>query len=299
MSAAIITTLAPITLGSTTLPTANLRVSPAIATQMFRTSGLLFPSVEATFGAAPVIQFEATVLEAFNAIGFSGTNFTTCNVYLSTFATSIKATTGPKYALAASANAFAYITGVKADQNGVAMATVSVMLLSSNGTTHPLVASSGQTVATLSGQPLLKTLGPCTINGTTIAGTTSMNLDLGCNVDAMLSDGDLYPRVCAYVGGTPVFQVEHADPETLRATLGFTGVALASSFVQYLRDVDATTQITTTTGMSFTVALGRAVTQEFGADNQGVAKGGVRVECLSTSATHPIVTATGASVPTP
>ncbi len=298
MTAAVLTSLAPITLGSTTLPIANLRVSPDVATQMHRDSGNEFPGVQATLGGAPKISFDCTAAEAYTAIGFKGTQFTTCDVYLATFASGIRSAGSghPKYSLASSAKAFAYIRSISCSQHGIAMASVEVMLLSSDGVTHPISAGTAS-LPSLSGQPALRTLGPGKINGTAVAGLVSMNLDLAPSVEAILSDGSLYPQVCAYTGGSPVFTVEHADPETLRGILGFQGVALASNYIQYLRDVDATTQTLSTTGISLTVSSGRVIPAEFGADNLQVAKGGYRVECLSTSATHPVILATGATVP--
>lgn len=300
MSAAVLTSLAPITLGSTTLPTMNLRVSPDVASTMHRTSGNEFGSVQAILGGTPKISFDCTAYEAYSAIGFKGTQFTTCNVYLATFASGIRSAGSghPKYALASSAKAFAYIRSVSCSQLGIAMASVEVMLLSADGTTHPLAPTTAA-LPSLGSQPALRTLGPFSINGTTIAGATSVNLDLAPSVEAIISDGDLYPRVCAYAGGAPSFTIEHADPETLRGTLGFLGAPLSANFVQYLRDVDATTQVASATGISLTVASGRCIPMEFGADNLQVAKGGMKVDCLSSTTTHPVVLATGASVPTP
>jgi hypothetical protein len=89
------------------------------------------------------------------------------------------------------------------------------------------------------------------------------------------------------------------DPETLRGTLGFIGQPISANFVQYFRDIDQTSQVASTTGVSFTVASGRCMPVEWGADNLQVAKGGIRTECLSSSTTHPVAVASGASVPTP
>ncbi len=298
MTAAVLTSLAPLTLGSTTLPTENLRVSPDVASVMHRTSGNEFGSVMAVLGGSPKISFDCTAAEAYTAIGFKGTMFTTCDVYLATFASGIRSAGSghPKYALAASAKAFAYIRSISASQTGIAMASVEVLLLSSDGVTHPISPTTASLPA-LSAQPALRTLGPGKINGTAYAGLVSMNLDLAPTVEAILSDGSLYPQVCAYAGGAPVITVEHADPETLRGVLGFQGVSLASNYVQYLRDVDATTQTLSTTGISLTVASGRVIPLEFGASNLQIARGGYRVECLSTSTTHPVILATGATVP--
>jgi hypothetical protein len=301
MSTATIYSLAPITLNSTTLATANLRVSPDVASIMHRTSGNEFASVEAIVGGAPRVTFSTPYYEAYNLIGLKTLKCTAVSIYLAKFVDSVRSASAvhTKYALASSALGFAYIKAIRGSQGGIVMADVEVILLSSDGTTHPLVATTANALPSLASQPALRTLGPATINGTTVGGVKNVSVELGAAIEAMAGDGDLYPRVCAYKGGDPVIRVDHGDPETLRATLGFTGVALASNFVQYLRAIDTTTQLASATGDSLTVASGRVIPNDWGADNLAIADGSFRVECLSTSATHPIVVATGASVPTP
>jgi hypothetical protein len=301
MSAAVIYSLAPITLNSTTLATMNLRVSPEIASIMHRTSGNEFASVQAITGASPRISFQTPYYEAYNLIGLKTLKCTVCTVYLAKFVDGIRSASSvhTSFSLASSALGFAYIKSIAGSLNGIVMAEVEVILLSSDGLVHPLSPATNAALPSLGSQPGLRTIGPCKINGTTIGGATSINVDLGASMEAMTSDGDLYPRVCAYKGGDPVITVEHADPETLRATLGFTGVAISANFVQYLKTIDATTQVASSTADTLTVALGRVMPVDVGADNLGVAKGGLKVDCLSTSATHPIIIATGATAPTP
>lgn len=299
MTAPVIWSLAPLTLASTTLPTANLKVSPDIAALAYRTAGNEFSSVEAVLGGSPRVSFSCTLAEAYAAIGLKATKFTTCNIYLAKFVDGIRdsSSTHAKYALASSATAYAYIKSISCGHGGIATAEVEIIFLSSDGLIHPLTPTTNNALPSLASQPALRTCGPCTINGTTITGVESFDMDLGSTIEAVTSDGNLYPTVCTYVGGNPVITVQHTDPETLRGTLGFTGAAISANFVQYLRDVNTTTQLASATGMSFTVASGRVIPLDWGADNLQLAKGGFRVNCLSTSATHPVVVATGASVP--
>lgn len=296
--AAIIYSCAPVKLNSTVLAADSLRVPPNVAAAAYRHSGNEFPSVMTAPGAAPRVRFRTPFYEAYNLIGLKGLRCTTVEVYLSKFSAGLKSSSTDhlKYNLTASCEGFAYLTGFGCSQNGILMADVEVVLISNNGTSHPLTAGTGS-LPTLASEPALRTSGPSTINGTTVAGTSGFNVDLGASVQTMLSDGDLYPRACAYVGGDPVITVEHADPATLLATLTLNGVALSSNFVQYARDYSTTTGLTQTTGISITVASGRVIPEDFGADNLAVATGSFRVLAMSTSTTHPLVIATGASVP--
>jgi hypothetical protein len=301
MSAALVYSLAPCTLNATTLATANLRVTPAIAAIMARNSGNEFGSVQAVTGAEPRVTFSTPYYEAYNLIGLKGLALTTCDIYLAKFLSGIRTATSvhTKYALASSAAGFAYIKSISGSQNGIVMADVEIVLLSSDGMTHPLSPSTNNALPSLGSQPALRTIGPMKINGTAYAGAVNVSVDLSPQVETMVSDGDLYPRVCTYKGGSPVITVEHGDPESLRAAIGFTGAALASNFIQYFKTIDGTTQLASATADTLTVASGRVMPVEWGADNLAIAKGGVRVECLSSSATHPIVVATGATAPTP
>jgi hypothetical protein len=301
MSAALIYSLAPATLNSTTLGIANLKVSPSILKMMYRTGGNEFPSVHAVTGATPAFSFQTPYYEAYNLIGLKSLKLTTANVYLAKFVDAIRSSSSvhTKYALASSATGFACIRSIAGQLNGIVMANVEVMLLSSDGMTHPWVPTQNNALPSLASQPALRTIGPTTVNGTTIAGTSSVNIDLAPSMEAVTSDGDLYPRVCAYKGGDPVINIEHGDPETLRTTLGFTGTAITANVVQYFKTIDPTTQIALTTADSLTVAGGRVLPHDIDTDNLQIARGGMTVDCLSSSSTHPIVIATGATAPTP
>lgn len=301
MSAAVIYGLAPVNLNSTVLPTANLRVSPSVASLLHRNSGLEFASVEAVLGAAPKVSFSCPLYEAYALIGLKTLALTACDIYLAKFSSAIRqsGSVHPKYSLAASAGGFAYIRSISCRQGAIAMAEVEVVLTSSDGITHPLTAGTAA-LPSLAGQPALYTMGPFSINGTAIAGAQSASIDLAPNVEALVADGNLYPRVCAYKGADPVITTDVKDPETLRSTLGsFIGAAISANFVQYFRAVDPTAQTAQATGMSLTVASGRCIPTDIATDNGVIAGGGLRVECLSSSSTHPVVVATGAAVPNP
>jgi hypothetical protein len=301
VASAVIYSLSPLTLNSTTLGIANLKVSPSILKVMHRTGGNEFPSVYAVTGATPSFSFQTPYYEAYNLIGLKSLKCTVATVYLAKFVDAIRSASSVHagYALASSALGFAYIKSIAGSLNGIVMAEVEVMLLSSDGMTHPWVGTNNNALPSLGSQPALRTIGPCKINGTAIGGATSVNVDLGASMEALTSDGDLYPRVCAYKGGDPVIKVEHSDPETLRGTLGFTGAAITANFVQYFKTIDPTTQIALTTADTLTVASARVIPEDWSADNLGIAKGGMSVGCLSTSGTHPIIVATGATAPTP
>ncbi len=300
MTTPVIYGLSPCKLNSAVLAIDRLQLPPDIAADSFRHSGNEFASAIVVPGASPRVRFQTPFYDAYSLIGLKGLKLTTFEVYFAKFVDSLRTTSNArKYSLTSSCTAFAYIRSASVGQRGIVMAEIEVVPLSNTGMAHPLTAADDGAVPAVSAQPTLHTLGPATINGTTVGGFNNFSLDLGQNVEAPAGDGDLYARVCAWMGGDPVISVEHSDPVTLGTTLGLTGAALTSNYIQYLRSYDSTNHITLSTGLSLTIASGRVIPEEFGADNQGVSRGGLRVSALSTSSTHPIVIATGATVPVP
>jgi hypothetical protein len=179
------------------------------------------------------------------------------------------------------------------------MAEVEVFPLSADGTTPPLAYTTTNALPTLASQPTKHTLGPVTINGTTLPGVGGLQVDLGQQLLAERADGCLYPIVAARVGGQPKITIPHRDPFTLLSTLGLTGVNLASNLVAYARPYDDTTNVVTTaaTAISFTIASGRAKPVELTAEQGAVATLGIEVAGLSSSSTHPIAVASNATAP--
>jgi len=301
MTTAVIYSSAPITMNATTLAVSNLQLPHEVAVDGFRHSGNEFASVLAVSGAAPRVRFSTPFAAAYTLIGLKALKLTTCNIYLSKFSDGLKLATSThrKWALTSSCTALACIRGASVSNRGLLMADVEIVFLSNDGQAHPLTASDANALPTLGSEPALHTLGPATINGTTTGGYLSCSLDLGAEITVALSDGDRFPRVAAYVGGTPIISCEHTDPVTLSTVTGLTGVALSSNFVQYFRTYDTSTHLSGTDGLSLTVASGRVVLDTIGSDNLAVATGSLRVLPLSTSTTHPIVVASGATVPSP
>jgi hypothetical protein len=301
MAAALIYSLAPVKINTTVLAADDLQLTPDIATIPFRHSGNEFASVMAVPGGKPALKFKTPFAEAYALIGLKVLKATALEVYLAKFVDALRQSGAVhrKYSLATGAVGMVYLMVASVSQNGILMADVVVVLLNpGDGTIHPLVTSDSGTIPALAAEPILYTNGPTKINGTTIGGTSGARLDLGSKVDVRLSDGDLYPRVCGWLGGDPSIAVDHADPATLWTAVGLLGVA-ATSIVQYFRQFDTTTQSTLGTGISLTITSGRAVPDAIGVRSLDVAKAPLRIIGLSATSTHPVVVATGVAVPVP
>lgn len=301
MAAALLYSLAPVKVNSTVIAVDDLGLTPDIVTMPFRHSGNEFSSVLAVPGGTPALKFRTPFAEAFALFGLKVLKVTVLEVYLAKFVDALRQSGGVhrKYSLATNAVGMAYMTGASVAQNGILMADVVIVLLNPNdGMVAPLTPVDTGTLPTLAAEPVLYTNGPTSINGTVIAGTMGARFDLGSKVDVRKSDGDLYARVCGWLGGDPSLSIDHADPATLWSTVFPLGVS-ATSIVQYFRKYDATAQVTQTTGLSLTITSGRAVPDTLGAKSLELAKSPLRVIGLSSTSTHPVAVATGVSVPTP
>lgn len=294
-----IRSLAPLRVNATVLPIADLQVSPDIQSEAFRHSGNEFASAITVPGAAPRIRWKTPAKTAIDLIGLKVLKATVFDVHFAKFIDGIRSAAGvhTKLGLATNAVGMVYIRRFAVQDRGVCWAECEAALLSADGMTHPFAAPTGVALPTLASQPALHTLGPTEINGNTYGGATGLSVDLGPDVMVGLEgspgDGLLYPMAAAYRGGSPMIEVEHGDPVALLTPLAQIGAAIGTSFKQWLRDYDAVNHVALATGVSLTVAAGRIIPIDYGADSGRLNRGGVRVEGLSTTTSHPIVVATG------
>jgi hypothetical protein len=295
-----IRSLAPLRINSTVLPIADLQVSPDIASEAFRHSGNEFPSALTQPGAAPRLRWKTPAKTAIDLIGLKALKATVLDIHFAKFVDAIRSASSvhTKIALATNCLASVFIRRFAVQDRGVAWADCEAILLSNDGMTHPMAAPTSVALPTLASQPSLHTLGTTELNGNIYGGakgfSCDLNPDMMVGLDGSPGDGLLYPMAATYRGGSPIIEVDHADPVGLMAALSQIGVAIGvSTFKQWLRDYDSTNHVALTTGVSLTVASGRANPVEYAADSGRQTRGGLRIEALSTGTSHPVVVATG------
>ncbi len=297
---ATIYSLAPCKMNSTVLPVKSVTMAPGIIAEAHAHSGNPYPTLIRVSGAEPKITLSIPFGPAYAVLGLSVLKLTTFELWLAKFIdfTRSASTDHSKFTLSGSAVAAAMITGVSVDQDGDLMAAVDVVPIADTATTNPLALGTGS-LPTLASQPQLYTLGPCTINGTTIPGMISAGVDLGQVLVPQRSDGCKYTMAAARVGATPRAFGEHGDPITLLGTLTLDGVSASSNLVQYFRSYNATTGIVDTggTAISLTMAVGRAHPLDLSTVHGGLSRLGLEFLPTSSSSTHPIVISTTATVP--
>lgn len=304
MSVAVLYDLSPIKLNTTVLAIDDLQFTPDVIANPYKHSGNEFSSIMAVAGGNPAVKFKTPFAEAYALIGLKVLKLTAFEVYLAKFVDAIRQSGAVhrKYSLNTSQLGMAYITGASVSQDGILMAEVTVVLLSAtDGVAHPLVASDTGTLPTLASEPVLYTSGPTSINSTVIGGTTGARLDLAPRIRVQRTDGDLYPRICAYLGADPSIMVDHADPATMWSTVNpLTNGVAATSLIQYFRRYDPSTQqVALASGISLTIGSGRAIPDTLSARVGDPATAPLRLIGLSATNTHPLVVATGVTVPSP
>lgn len=292
--------MSPVKIGTTVLAVQDLAVSPEINVANFRHSGNEFPSVGVVPSAMPKVRFRTPFNAAYTLIGMKMLVATTFEVYFATFASGIRQTGAVhvKYGLATSAQACCYIDGASVSQNGILMADIAVQLLSADGVTHPLTKTTTVALPTLASEPQLHTMGPFALNATRIDGATQWQLAQNIQLYTPINDGDAFPRTVGWMGADPQIQVAHEDPLTALTSLGLDrGVNITTSAAVFGAGIDPTTQLRQTTGVSLTISTGRVVTGPIQFDLNRPAKMGFTIRALSATTTHPVVVATGATLP--
>jgi hypothetical protein len=299
---ASIYSLAPAKFNSTVVPVKSISISPSIISEQDVHSGNPYPTLIRVSGSAPKATLTMPFAPAFAVLGFNVTKLTIFECWLAKFLDFVRdgGSSHQKFALTGGSVAAAMITGISVDQDGDLMATVDVVPISDGSFSNPLAMTTGA-LPTLASQPLLYTLGPCSINGTVIPGMSSAGVDLAQQLVQQRSDGSRYTMAAARIGATPRAFGEHSDPGAIVAALSLDGAHATSTFVQYFRSYDATTGIVSnaaSSGCSLTMSAARAHPTDISVAHGAVAKIGVEFFPLSSTSAHPIVVSTSATVPT-
>jgi hypothetical protein len=297
---ASIWSLAPITIGSTTIGVMSYTLPQAVLAQLSQHSGNEYPTLIAVPGSNPRLRFRAHLHDALNLIGLTVLSATTCSAYLAKFESFARSSNSVhmKLALSTSCTAAVQIDSIGVDQDGIAFAECSAVYLSNDGAAHPLTLTTSNALPALSAAAVVHTLGPSVLNGSGIPAVASVSGDLNQELVAQRSDGDKYPRIAARMGGQPRLTIPHKDPVAVLAALGLDGANVTSNFVQYFRRFDATTGVVgASSGISITIASGRAHPTQIEAEHGAIAGQAIEVIGLSATSTHPFALSLSATVP--
>ncbi len=295
-----LTGMAPLKLDSTVLAIEDLTFTPNIVHEPFHHSGNQFASVGMTPGASPAFRFKTPFLAAYTYMAGLKTKLaTTVEIYFATYLNGLRQSGAnhTKYELNTGGSACLYMTGATVAQNGVLMVEMIAQLLQSDGVTNPLKRTDSVSLPTLGTEPALHTLGCYALNGTRKDGAKSLSFQLQPKVTIGHHDGDNFPRTHTYMGGQPRLVLQHEDPLQMDTDLGQMGTNIATSVAFFFAGIDPTTHLRMTTGISITVAAGRAYPGELKFTQKDPVTRAVMIDPLSSTGTHPFVINTSATIP--
>jgi|GEM_PF-4606283 len=172
-------------------------LSPNIAETLQGGDGSLYNTFAATLGAAPALRFTSVKVAQNRALSGAagaaiGTAVEAFLVEEEAFGT--RKSTGQKLALS---NGVIVPRTISADQGGVARLAQEIVLGGAAAGGAPYSFTADQTVPTAATVDELFTLGPITVDGTSIGGVQSLSFDFGVGLSAVQSDGQTYPRLVA------------------------------------------------------------------------------------------------------
>lgn len=287
---ALINSLSPFTLTpsggvSTTLATEGVGLSADIIQITHHHSGNVSPTAVLVPGATPRMQVSVPFKLAYDTFGFGVKKLTALDVYLAKFDDFVRApgAVHQKYSLAAGAIAAAHITGWSVSADGVLMAQVEIIPLSSDGIVHPLSIIDNVSLPALSGSPILHTLGSIKINGTRILGANSNAANVAGAMTVQRTDGDKFPRAAARLQVMPTLQIGHSDPRTVLSQLGLLGADETATAEFFYKQYDPDTGVTRDDGGAYRldVALGRFHPSGFDSSQGAVASTGITVHAIA------------------
>jgi len=303
---AVISSLAPVKIrisgagADVIIPTERVGVPLGIMQTLHSHSGNVFPTLVAVPGADRRMTLSVPLLIALQTFGLGLVKLSTCTAYFARFEDYNREDTAVHLSLKLNTGcaAAAQITGWSANVDGIIMATVEVVPISTTGQLDPLVIEPNVDLPTLTGSPALHTLGPVDVNGTIIPGLAGHSGSIGSSIAVQRTDGDLYARVCARIEAKPTMSLSHQDPVGVLAQLTLMGIVITSVKV-YCKAYDPVTGIAAQAGsISFTMVSGRIHPGGPDASQGSVAATGIEVLGISDDGgTNPIAVATGVVAP--
>lgn len=151
------------------------------------------------------------------------------------------------------------------------IATISYELgaISTDGTTAPLTIAASQTMPTLLAADQAFTVGPASINGTSLGGVQSLSIDFGLQLMIVSGGGEAYPTFIGIATRQPTIRVRTLDVD-LAASLQVAAQGATDS-VFYLRKLaEGGTRVANATAehISFSVDDGIITTRRVGGEGE-------------------------------
>lgn len=259
------------TLGSLTLAQVqSVQVSPGATANPYRVSGGISPSQH--FGGP--VDPRATITSQDVASAMAISNILTAGIYVSSGTILVpfqKRAAGSTIAGSLShdtlsaANGLIVPRSIECQQDGDATVSLEVFFRSTDGTTNPVTQNVDQS---LTGETFdsVYSLGPASINGTTISEVLSLSVDPGITVLQTRANGGLYPDQIYIQMLDPKITITFRDIADQTDNFGF-GATVGTAMVAYLRKRSGVGYVANGTAqhIKFTFADGMTLMDSFSA----------------------------------
>jgi hypothetical protein len=292
--------------GVTILATELVNVSFGIFQTIHHHSGNVYPTLVVVPGAERRMRVQSPFAGAFALLGLALTPISALKVCLAKFADYNRLSTAShqQISLTSGCSAAAQISGCSVNIDGILMADIDIIFLSTDGATDPITITDNQSLPAITGTPTLHQVGPSTFGATNtiIPGVVAAGLAMGAVPTILRTDGDFFARSAARLQATPIITLTHSDPAALIDSITQTGTYMVDEVLVYFKEYDVATGLCNqSNGISFTIAYGRV--HPHGPDESSNVVATTMVDIIGVSpdgnATSPISVSTGVDVPTP
>ena len=294
------------TINGTAAHIVDVAYTPNLGVEPFRSGGDLTPSMIRRTGSIPVVRMTMPLASAWTILGgFGPVALTAMQIFQPVFTAGIRQTSGATiYALntAGGGTGFAVLSRVypAGGELPVMMAEVTCYLCATDGLADPFTSSTGA-LPTAPAAPTLHVLSTAVDNVTGLWGLTSWSLDIGIGMEPVRADGLFYPTTYRFNQVSASASIAHRDAVAIYAALTSDGkLASGAGIILYARAYNASTQLLTTTGYSFTFANCLATLDNLSLSGTDVPSVGITLTSYAAPGTTslPVTVATGATIPT-
>ena len=213
--------------------------SPGVAGMLLGGAGEVEPSFSAVDGIMPVFSFTTSQVATFlaaieedGAIIDTDTGDAGVVIYGAQYEKGKVKKAGAYHMSVTIASGMIIPRSISASTGGPALLTFDVLPLSTDGITSPLSISTTASISSAPTASELYTVGPATVNGSTIGGVQSMNVNFGNGEVRLRADGHVYPTFISLPARRP-----GAGFSTNKASYLYTlgeGLAITTNATLYL-----------------------------------------------------------------
>jgi len=258
----------------------SFELSTGLARHLARGDGDVDPTYVSIMSQRPILRFDTTgIAAALAAAGIAGAiidadvTYPGLVAYFQKMAEGGTRASGSNHLKLTAAEGLLVPRTLRASQDGIAVVTYEA-LLTYDGSNEPIVIADSQALAGSPSVSEVYTVGPASINGSTLEAVQEITIDFGIDVRRLAGDGDVWPTYAGIMSRGPSIRIRTTDATAIN-TYGLDGTAQsASDSVVYFRKLaegGTRTAPATEEHISITLDDGMITVENQRVDQDGVA----------------------------